>query len=117
MLVPQVDADGNEIAGVRDPEIQAPLATHVGWNLRSHEEFDNNAIASLSGSLFPFARSEAERKQKGDPRPSVEERYPSREAYLESVRRAVDQLLAEGFILEEDAQRYMEDASRRFQSL
>ena len=117
VLVPQVDADGNEIAGVRDPEIQAPLATHVGWNLRNHEEFDNNAIASLSGSRFPFAQSEAERKEKEDPRPSVEERYPSKEAYLGAVKEAVDQLLAEGFILQEDAQRYMEDASRRFQSL
>ena len=109
VLVPQVNSDGNEIAGIRAPEVEAPLATYTGWNLRGGE-LGAGAMATVSGSFLPFAASEAERKENGDPRPSIE-RYGSREAYLQAVTRAVRKLQEEGFVLEEDVQRWIEEVA------
>jgi hypothetical protein len=112
ILLPDVDSDGNEIAGLRSPEIQVPVATHTGWNLRK-AGFAEGDLYSLSGSFIPFARTKAEREQSGDPRLSIEERYSSHEEYIRAVFRAVQGLVAEGFMLEEDAVRYIEASKNR----
>jgi hypothetical protein len=78
VLAPRVDADGNEIAGVRAVALQAPLGTHTGWNLRA-AGFMEDAPCYLNGSFIPFAATAAERLPSGDPRPSLEERYGTRE--------------------------------------
>ena len=109
VLVPKVDADGNEIAGVRSTMIQAPLGTHTGWNLR-RAGFAEDELCGLTGSYIPFARSKAERIAKGDPRPSLEERYGSHDGYVEAVRRAAGRLVAGGFLLPEDAARLIREA-------
>jgi hypothetical protein len=101
-LVPQVDADGNEIAGIRLPEIQVPLATHTGWNLRAPELGAADELYSMVGSFMPFARTKAERLKQGDPRPSIEERYSTRQEYLEKVKAAAQSLAREGYLLESD---------------
>ena len=75
-LVPKVDADGHEIAGIRLPEVAAPLATHTGWNLYA-EPFPAGELCDREGSRLPLAETRAEREAKGDPRRSLAERYPA----------------------------------------
>jgi hypothetical protein len=107
LLVPAVDADGNTRAGVRMPELQVPLATYTGWNLFD-EQNGKDAFCIASGSYIPFAATQAEREAARDPRPSVQERYPSREAFLSARRRAAQSMVRERLILGEDVARIME---------
>jgi Alpha/beta hydrolase domain len=102
VLVPQVDADGNELGGVRLPEFSAPLATYAPWNLRDPSAGAPEQRVSFEGSFLPFARDAATRLQLGDPRASIEERYGSKAEYLERYTRALDALLRDGFVLPED---------------
>jgi hypothetical protein len=102
VLVPQVDRDGNEIAGVHLPEISLPLATYTGWNLRDPSIGAPTQRVSFEGSYLPFPRTASEREKTGDPRPSVAERYPSREDYLSRYGKAVDILVKQRSILQED---------------
>jgi alpha/beta hydrolase family protein len=110
--VPQVDSDGNDLGGVRYPDIQAPIATYLGWALRK-SGFAEGELVSTNGCIVTFARTKAEREAKGDPRPSIEERYPSHEAYVQAVKKAVDDLVKEGFLLREDGERYIEAALKK----
>jgi hypothetical protein len=105
--VPGPDADGNDRGGVRLIELQVPLGTHTGWNQRAPETGFPWATARFDGSFVPFARTEAERRAAADLRPSLQERYPSREDYIKKLRHAADQQVAEGFLLEEDVERAM----------
>jgi hypothetical protein len=112
VYVSQVDSDGNELGGLRAPDIEAPLGTYTGWSLRK-PGFAEGELWSLSGSFIPFARTRAEREAAGDPRRSIEERYADHAAYVEAVHRSVQALLADGLLLEEDAVRYMSAARAR----
>ena len=85
-LVPQVDVDGNEIAGIRVPDVVVPLATSTGWNFRANRVGNPEAIYWLLGSYLPFPRSASERQSTGDPRRSVTERYQHRDDYLDRIR-------------------------------
>lgn len=105
--VPTPDADGNDRGGVRLVELQAPLGTHTGWNLRAPETGFAWATSRFDGSFVPFARTEAERIAAGDPRPSLALRYPTRDAYMAAVRAAVERQLAAGLLLPEDVERTM----------
>src|SRR5215472_12901969 len=102
VLVPQSDADGNDLGGVRLPELQVPLATYTGWNLRDPGIGAPEQRVSFLGSFIPFAKTAQERKQSGDPRLSIEERYGSREQYMEKFAAAARKLVQQGFLLEED---------------
>lgn len=104
-LVSQVDADGNEIAGVRPIEIQVPLATYTPWHLRQGLPGGNGELTDFWGTFVPFAATAEARNRGGDPRPSVEERYASRTAYLDLVEQAAKSAVADGFLLEEDVPR------------
>lgn len=101
-LVPQVDSDGNDLAGIRAPEIEVPLATYTGWNFRSQEIGAPSELLDGGGSFFPFARTRKEREATGDPRPSIEERYAEKKDYLRRFRHAVDKLIEQGLLLMED---------------
>jgi len=101
-----VDADGNEIAGIRLPPIAVPLATHTGWNVWAQPD----ELADRDGSFIVFARTEKEREAAGDPRPSLEERYGSREAYVAKVKGVAEVLVAERLLLPSDATAYVETA-------
>jgi hypothetical protein len=105
--VPTPDADGNDRGGVRLVELQAPLGTHTGWNLRAPETGFAWATSRFDGSFVPFARTEAERMAAGDPRPSLESRYPTRDAYAAAVRAAAQRQVAAGLLLPEDVERAM----------
>lgn len=102
VLVPQVDADGNERDGIRLPEITIPLATVTGWNLRDPSIGAPAERVSFEGSWIPFAKTAEARKRAGDPRPSIAERYASEQDYLDRYARAVDSLVSARWILPED---------------
>ncbi|PYO08769.1 MAG: hypothetical protein DMD75_17495 [Candidatus Rokuibacteriota bacterium] len=103
-LVSAVDADGNEVGGIALPEVAVPLGTHTGWTLR-HPSIGGEAQRLVfAGATIPFARTRLEREAAGDPRPSIEERYRSREDYLERVRRAGAALVTQRYMLEEDVE-------------
>ena len=110
--VSAIDADGNEVAGIRLPTLAAPLATLTGWNPRHPDQGVPGDLMQMMGSTLPFPRTRAERAASGDPRASIEERYPSRAAYLESVRAAAQKLVAARHVLAEDVEAIVERAGR-----
>jgi len=113
-LVSAVDADGNELAGVRLPDISVPLATYTGWNVRHPDIGGPGQTLSLLGSTIPFPATRAEREASGDPRPSIEERYPSKEDYLRQVQQAAAALVQQGYLLAEDLPTVTDQASQRY---
>jgi hypothetical protein len=102
LLVPEVDKDGNERSGIRLPEIAAPLATYTGWNFRDAAIGAPDQLFPLLGSYVPFARTRAERERTGDPRLSIEERYPSRDQYMAQVQTAAAELAKGRYLLSGD---------------
>lgn len=112
-LVPAVDADGNEVAGIRLPEIAVALGTATGWNLRADEFGAGGLPAGLHGGWFPFPTTAKEHKAGDDPRPSVEERYPDRDHYFAEYTRVALELQEAGFLLAEDVVRLLEEARER----
>jgi hypothetical protein len=109
ILVPQVDRDGNDIAGVRLPAVEVPLGTYTGWNLQAHESAEDE-LAALLGSFIPFTRTKAERARTRDPRLSLEERYGSELEYVARIARAARSLILRRLLLEEDAERIIRGA-------
>lgn len=109
--VPQVDADGNELGGIRSPELLVPLATYTPWSLR-RGAVNPEELVDFYGTFIPFARDRAERERRGDPRASVTERYGDRTRYVELVRRHAETLSRSGFLLVEDVPRVVEQAER-----
>ena len=99
---PRVDADGNEVAGLRSVGLEAPLGTHTGWNLR-RAGFAEDEECGLTGSFIPFAATRAQREASGDPRLSLEERYGDHAGYVAAVRTAADRLVAARLLLQADA--------------
>lgn len=112
--VSAVDDDGNEVAGVRHPEIAAPLATYTGWNPRHPDIGGPDQNLRTAGSTIRFARTREEREAAGDPRPSIAERYASRDAYVAAVRAAAEALAADGYLLAEDIDGVAVHAARRY---
>jgi hypothetical protein len=96
-----VDSDGNEVAGIRLPPIAVPLGTYTGWNVYRAQPCE---LCDRDGSFIPFARTKAEREAAGDPRPSLQERYGSRENYIALVKAAAAALVADGLLLPADAE-------------
>jgi hypothetical protein len=108
-LVPRTDIDGNDIAGVRLPDVAAPLATYTGWNLRAVPPGANDGC-DAAGMKVDFAQTRAERISRGDPRLSVEERYPTHDAYVSAVTRAAEDLRAQRLLLDQDVANYIQAA-------
>ena len=102
VLVPRQDADGNALAGIRLPVIEAPRATYLGFNPRA-EGFSAGALCTNQGAVLAFAASRVAREANGDPRPSIAERWPDQAAYVAAVRASADRLVAERLLLAEDA--------------
>ena len=116
-VVPAVDHDGNELSGVRLPDLSVPLATYTGWNLRHPQIGAPDRLMSLSGATIPFAATRDERMAKGDPRRSIAERYPSKTGYLEAVRREAQRLIDAGYLLAEDVEHVVSQAAQRYELL
>ena len=101
LLVPQVDDDGNERAGIRSVEQAVPVATYTGWNFRSPAVGAPNELVSLMGSSIPLAATDEARRQ-GDPRRSLASRYTSKEQYLTRAREHAETLVKAGYLLAAD---------------
>ena len=110
LLVPQVDEDGNERAGIRLPEVAVPLATYTGWNFRKTEIGAPNELAPLLGSTIPFAVTRPDREKTRDPRQSIQERYKSRDEYLARVEQVLDALVLKGYLIYDDGPRILQRA-------
>jgi hypothetical protein len=114
VLVPQVDADGNERDGVRLPEITVPLATYASWNLRDPSIGAPDQRVSFEDSYLPFPKTAADRQKTGDPRKSIAERYTSREDYLARYAHALDELVNQRWILAEDRAALLQRAEQEW---
>ncbi len=110
VLVPKVDGDGNDIAGVRSTMLQVPLGTYTGWNVRRAGSIGGE-VCGTNGSYIPFAKTQAERG--ADPRLSLEERYRTQAGYVAQVRAAAERLQQAGFLLPKDAERLIRQAQQR----
>jgi hypothetical protein len=108
-FVSKVDRDGNEVAGIRMPPVEAPVATTTGWALR-RAEFGENEGCEASGQHIPFKATRAERQAAGDPRLSLEERYTNHDGYVTAVTRAAEKLEKQRFLLAADVQKYIQQA-------
>jgi hypothetical protein len=109
-FVPRVDADGLDVAGIRLPPVAAPTATLTGWGLRG-EGFGGPDACESFGQQIPFAATRAERLASGDPRRSLEERYPTHGDYVAAVTAAARGLQAERLLTAADAERYIAAAA------
>ena len=110
VLVPSVDSDGNDVAGVRAPMVQAPLGTYTGWNPRARG-FGHGIQWRFEGSYIPFPDTPSERVATGDPRPSILERYPDKGTYRAAIVAAAETLVAQRLMLAEDVARCADAAS------
>ena len=111
VLLPQVDADGNETSGLRMPGIQVPLATYSGWNLRTPDIGAPDEMNSMQGSFIPFPRTRAERELRHDPRPSIQERYTGRADFLQKIEASARDLAAGGYLLVDDIPHIVEHSA------
>jgi hypothetical protein len=109
-LVPKVDADGSDVGGVPSVLRQAPLGSYLGWNPTA-AGFDKGKQCTLSGGYIPFEKTKEERMGKGDPRLSLEERYKDHAGYVAAVKAAAGKAVSEGFLVREDADRLISQAS------
>jgi len=100
--VPQVDADGNELGGLRLPEQAVPLATYTPWNWWAEAIGAPDELADFRGAFLPFPATVEQREATGDPRPSVAERYGSRAAYLGRYTEVAVELVRQRYLLAED---------------
>ena len=113
-LVSDVDEDGNEVGGIRLPDVEVPLATYTGWNTRHSDMGGEGQAMILTGATLVFPRTAEEREERGDPRLSIAERYASKEEYLTKVRRAAERLVSEGYMLKDDVEGVVEQSRERF---
>jgi hypothetical protein len=114
ILVPQVDADGNGIAGVRMPDLTVPLATYTGWNLFNARSGPSEVLSSMQGSYIPLARTAADRKRTSDPRQSIEERYHGKDDYVAKLTAAANDLAKAGYLVAEDVATIAANAARHW---
>lgn len=104
-----MDADGNDIGGIRSVALEVPLATYMGWN-HKRAGFMENELCGLQGTTIPFAKTAAERG--ADPRPSLQERYGSTANYVAKVEAAAAKSVKDRFLLRDDAARIVSDARK-----
>jgi len=112
--VSQVDADGNEVGGVRGVELLAPLATYLPWQLRGGADSDASELRNFLGTYVPLPRTEAERQRWGDGRASIDRRYADKRAYLAAAARSAGSLAAAGLLLPEDVHAVVERAGQHW---
>ena len=106
IFVSKVDKDGNEVAGIRMPPVEAPVATTTGWALR-RDGFGENDGCEASGQHIAFKTTRAERLAAGDPRLSLEERYKNHDGYVAAVTKAAEKLEKQRFLLRADVEKYI----------
>ena len=113
-LVPAADTDGNDLAGIRLPDLTVPVGTHTGWNLRHPDTGAPEQLMSMQGSSHWFSATAAQRADAGDSRLSIEERYKSREDYGRLVEAAAIELASDGYLLSEDVELVVQSCLERY---
>jgi len=106
---------GNERSGSRLLDLSVPVATYTGWNLRHADMGAPDQLMSLLGATIPFPVRREAREAGGDPQLSIEEHYPTKAEYLAQVRRAAQALVADGYLLAEDLELVVSQASQRYE--
>ena len=106
VFVPKTDADGRDVAGLHLPTLEASAATHTGWNLRK-AGFGEGELCDNNGSMIPFAATREERQKNNDPRLSMAERYPNDGDRAAAIAKAVQQLVKDRLLLEEDTKLFI----------
>jgi hypothetical protein len=117
VLVPQVNADGNDLAGIRLPEVAVPLGTHTGWNVTRPQLSELGYLSGLIGGFEPFARTREQRSANGDSRLSIADRYSGRPDFLDKVRRAANDLVRQRFLRVEDVPAVLQSAERSWSAV
>ena len=117
VLVPKVDLDGNEIGCLQPPEVAVALGTYASWNLypESHPAYPD--LVGLSGAFFPFETTKAAREESGDPRRSIQERYPTQQNFVSALEAACKQLVKRGFLLDSEVHVLLEKYGKRYLDL
>jgi hypothetical protein len=115
-LVPRVDDDGNETAGIRMAELRVPLATYTGWNLRDPKTGAPEHLVPLTGGKILFPKTRADREKSGDPRRSIEERYRDEQDYLARTEASVRDLARQRYVLESDVPLVMTLARQHYRA-
>jgi Alpha/beta hydrolase domain len=113
--VAQVDGLGNEVGGVRNVELQVPLATYAPWHLRAGYAGGASELMDFFGTYMPLPRTEVERLHRSDPRPSVEALYATREDYLQRAKEAAAGLVEQGYVMPEDVARVLKRAEEHWE--
>ncbi|MBV8084349.1 MAG: hypothetical protein JO247_05995 [Chloroflexi bacterium] len=113
-LIPAIDADANEVAGLRLPDVSVPLATYTAWNPRRPETGAPELLVRALGATIPFAPTAEERAQRDDPRPSIAERYASKQQFLDKVRAAAEELVEQRYMLAGDVAALVEASAQRW---
>src|SRR5262249_47436077 len=116
-LVPKVDADGNDIAGIRLPEQAVPLATLTGWQFRGERIGAQNTLIAMAGAYIPFPTTRAERERTPDPRMSIADRYPTRADYLKKVQEIATRLAADRYVLQSDVAAMVQEAGAHWDAV
>jgi len=115
--VSAIDANGNETGGIRMPDVEVPVASHTGFNVRHGQTGGAGQLLEYVGLTLPFARDEAARAASGDPRPSIAARYDGRDDYLSRVRTAAGVLVGRRYLLAEDVELCVELAAERYDAV
>ena len=109
-----IDEDGNEVAGIKLPDVAVPLATYTGWHTRHKDMGGEGKQLLLSGSTIPFSRTRKERETRNDSRLSIQERYESKNHYLKLIEESAIELIENRMIVEEDLQLLIDSASEKY---
>jgi hypothetical protein len=115
--VSAIDADGNEVAGIRVPDISVPIGTHTGWVPRDPSTGGSGQLLDMMGTTLSFAATAGERQTRGDPRPALAERYRDRDDYVTRARAAADSLATAGYIVPEDVEVAADLAAERYDAV
>jgi hypothetical protein len=114
LLVPQVDGDGNDLGGIRMPDLAVPLGTAAGWVFRTKSQGSPHELVMLRGAWVPLAATKAQREKTNDPRPSLEERYASKDDFTAKVKTVIEKLIEQRLVLPDDLEPQLKQASERW---
>lgn len=114
LLVPQVDADGNDLGGIRMSDLAVPLGTAAGWVFRAKSQGSPQELVMLRGAWVPLAATKVQREKTNDPRPSLEERYASKDDFMTRVKTTIEKLIEQRLMLGSDLEPQMKQASERW---
>jgi len=117
LLVPQVNVDGNDLAGIRLPEVAVPLGTYTGWNVTVPQLKDLGYLSGLVGGFEAFALTREDRQKSGDARLSINERYSGRQDYLNRIKQSAESLVRERFMLADDVPAVVQRAEEMWDAI